>query len=115
MSTVGYDFGGALAAAAVRTSCVLRGLPTKAAADGSADSNNKQQLSPFMINIIYLSPTTNNTTFISFKMIISEKACCATNFNITRKRAATDTCPKFSSLDRVLIIESARMEATKVQ
>eukprot|EP00984_Skeletonema_dohrnii_P038503 scaffold41789_cov489-Skeletonema_dohrnii-CCMP3373.AAC.1 len=72
MSTVGYDFGGALAAAAVRTSCVLRGLPTKAAADGSADSNNTQRLSPFMINIYFLSPTTK-PTFISSKSMENGK------------------------------------------
>ena len=65
MSAVGYDIGivGASNAAAVLTSCVLRGLPTKAAADGSSvDSKNKQRIDAFIVIInlfLYISQPPN--------------------------------------------------------
>ena len=58
MATLGYDTNCDLDAAAVRRSCVLRGVvPTKAAAEGSsAGSKNKQRIiGPFITIIYYLS------------------------------------------------------------
>ena len=70
MATLGYDTKGDLDAAAVRRSCVRRGVvPTKAAADGSsAGSKNKQRIiGPFVI-ICLLSVITQP----AFRLITSD-------------------------------------------